>query len=245
MEERTIHFRPPLWLPPILALILGGSYIAGKVIEVREREPTVVSVTGEGKVYAVPDIAELTFGVQTGRQGSALKAMDILRGKMTATIEAVKAQGIPEKDIQTQSLSLYPSYDYNDGVRIDRGFEASQTLHVKVRDLAKVGAVLQAAVSEGANEVGGVSFTVDKPEALEIEARAEAITEAQEKAKELAKQLGRRVGELRGFSEGGGIVPPIPFMAKGMALEAFGGDLPVPAGEQEIMVTVTLEYELE
>jgi uncharacterized protein YggE len=132
---------------------------------------------------------------------------------------------------------------------VDRGFEASQSLAVKVRDLAKIGDALNAAVSKGANQAGGVSFTIDDPDVLRQQAREMAITKAKAKAALLAQQLGRPLGELKGFSEGarGYEVNFMKTMAEGIggAMDASVPAPVVPAGEQEVSVTVTLTYELQ
>lgn len=252
MDEHLLKLRPPMWLPIIVVLLAGGAYVAGKHVEVRGYQPVTISVNGEGKVTAVPDIAQLSFGVQTGPQPTAKAAMEKLQKSMNAAFEAVKALGIEEKDISVQSLWLNPSYDWSNGKQTLRGYEANQSLSVKVRDLDKVSDVLSAATNAGANQAGGVQFTIDDPEMLRAEAREKAITNAQEKAATLAKQLGVELGDLKGFSEGGGgYQPPMPYMAKGMAMESVGmgggGDagVPLPAGEQEVMVNVSMTYEVE
>jgi hypothetical protein len=247
MDEHTVHFRPPPWLPILVALILGGAFVVGKTIETRGYEPVTISVSSEGKVSAVPNIANLTFGVQTGPLPTAKDAMGKLEKNMTAVLAAVKGQGIEEKDIATQSLWLNPVYDWTAGKQVLRGYQASHNLSVKVHDLDKVSDVLTAATNAGANEIGGVSFAIDDPEALRAQAREKAITQAQEKARVLAQDLGMRLGDLKGFSEGGGLVIPVPYMMERAI--GLGGEqppsVPVPAGEQEITVEVTLMYELK
>ena len=249
MQDHRIHLRPPVWLPLIVAVILGGSFIVGKQIEVAEHEDDVViSVTGEGKVSGAPDIALMNFGVQTGRVETANEATEMLAEKMTAIIDALAIYKIAEKDISTASVSLNPAYDWSDGKREDRGFEGQQTLNVKVRDLDVVGDVLTAATRAGANQVGQVSFTIDDPESLRSEARDEAIAQAKEKAKHLAKQLGKSLGEVRGFSESGRPQPMYMRMEMDAVSEASiggGPSMAIPAGEQDVRVTVTVSYELE
>lgn len=246
MEEKIIHLRPPLWLPPLVAIIVMGGYVLGKFVETRT-PPATIAVTGEGKVYAVPDIAELSFGVQTGRQATAQAAMEKLQRDMNAIFEAVKTKGVEEKDIRTESLWLNPAFDWENGKQIPRGFEANQSFRVKIRDLGKIGEVLSAATAAGANQAGGVSFTIDDPEKLRAEAREKAIIQAKEKATALTAQLGVTLSKLKGFNEGFGGLPP-PIYARGMAMDAgmgAGGEaLPVPSGEQEVTVSVTLEYEV-
>jgi uncharacterized protein YggE len=244
-NDHNLYLRPPIWLPLAVATLLGVFYLAGKTIESRDSTPATISVSGEGKVSAVPDIAVLSFGVQTGRVPTAQDATARLQKTMTAILDAVKEKGIEEKDISTESLSLYPAYDWTDGGQIPRGFEASQSLRVKIRDLSKIGEVLSTATTAGANQIGGVTFTVDEPEALRTQAREKAIVQAKEKALKLASELGVTLGKLKGFSEGYGGTPPVMYeRAMGMG---GGGDiapLPVPTGEQELSTTVTLTYEI-
>ncbi len=247
---RTLQIQPPLWMPLVVLLAItigGGFYVYGKKIEVKDIAPTLISVSGEGKSNAAPDIAELSFGIQIQRQPTAKAAMDRLGKGMTAILDAVKKAGVPEKDIRTEGLSLNPAYDWKDGTQVMRGFDASQSLRVKVRDLDIVSDVLAAATNAGANQAGGVSFIVDNPEKSRAEARQEAIDQAQAKAVLLARQLGMTLGKLKNFSEGGGYIPPVMYGRGAMAMESKAMDVaptPLPAGEQEVQVQVTLTYEL-
>ncbi|MBM3230764.1 SIMPL domain-containing protein [Candidatus Peregrinibacteria bacterium] len=249
MEDHRLFLRPPLWLPLIVVLLAGGAYIAGKFIETRNMNMFTISVQGDGKVQAMPDIASLSFGVTTGRQPTAEAAMKMLTQKMTKVIDSVKAVGIEEKDVYTQYLSLNPSYDWQDGRQVDRGFEASQSLTVKVRDLAKITEVLDSAVKSGANQAGSVSFTIDDPELLQAQAREEAIKDAKARAELLAKDLGVKLGELQGFYENTGGYP-MPYMERAVMMDASvgkgGGGMapPIPSGEQEINVSVNLTYRI-
>ena len=129
-----------------------------------------------------------------------------------------------------------------------RGFDASQSLRVKVRNLDTVSDVLAAATNAGANQAGSVSFVVDDPEKARAEARQEAIDQAKAKAQTLAMQLGMHLGKIKNFSEGGGSMPPMMY-GRGamMAMDAKTMEVaptPLPAGEEEINVQVTLTYEL-
>ncbi len=252
MEEtsRDLYLHPPVWAPAVLLLavmIIGSFYVYGKKIEVKDVAPTLISVSGEGKSAATPDIAELSFGIQIQHQSTAKVAMDQLGKGMTAILDAVKKAGVEEKDIRTEGLSLNPAYDWKNGTQVMRGFDASQSLRVKVRDLDKVSDVLAAATNAGANQAGGVQFIVDDPEKARAEARQEAIEQAQAKAVLLAKQLGMKLGKLKNFSEGGGDIPPILHGRGGMMAVEKSADVtptPLPAGEEEVNVQVTLTYEL-
>ncbi len=249
--EQTVTLRPPVWALLAAVAIGGLFYMWGKTIETKDRTPTFIAVSGEGRVFAAPDIADLSFGVQTGRQATAKQALAILKDRMNASLDAVKKAGIPEKDIRTESFWLNPVYDWTNGGQVFRGFEASQSLRVKVRDLDKVSGVLEAATGAGANQAGGVNFTIDEPETKRSEAREKAIAQAKEKAQAIANDLGMSLGAIKGFNEGGYGGYPSPMMARDAY--ATGGaeaanqakDLSLPAGEQEIVVNVSVNYELK
>ena len=248
MEEKALYLKPPVWLPVLVAVVAGGMYVAGKYVETRHMDQFTISVQGQGKVNAVPDIATLNFGVQTGRQTTADGAMKMLSDRMNKVFEVVKAQGVEEKDISTQYLSLNPAYDWNEGQRIDRGFEANQSLVVKVRDLEKISAVLDAAVKAGANQAGSVGFTIDDPEELRAEAREEAIADAKMKAQKLAMDLGVSLGKMQGFWEDFGGYGGGPVMMRAEAMDSAGGGYaptPIPAGEQEVNVNVNITYRIK
>lgn len=247
-DNKTLILRPPVWALLLAVIVAGGFYLTGKIIEQKDFTPMTISVDADGKVSAPPDIAVVSFGVQTGRQSSAQQAIVLLAEKMQGIVESVKKQSIEEKDIATDSLSLQPAFDWKDGQQIPRGFEATQTLHVKVRNLDKIGDLLSAVTTVGANQVGGVDFTIDDPETLRALAREKAIAKAQAKAQKLASELGRKIVRLKGFSEGGGYAPPMGYAKANVMMEGVGGanapSIPVPTGEQEINVSVTLTYEL-
>jgi hypothetical protein len=247
-DEQTLHLRPPVWALIFAVIIGGGFYLGGKWIEAKDHTPTTITVSGEGKIYSAPDIAELTFGVTTGPQRTAKQAMTMIKTSMDKVFKAVKDAGIAEKDISTEQFSLSPQYDWNEGRQTLRGYEARETLRVKVRDLDKVSDVLTVATDAGANQAGDVSFTIDDPEKVRAEARQKAIDQAKAKAVTLAKELSMSLGDIKGFSEGGGYTPPI-YMRSAVKMDAAGGApesaaVPLPAGEQEVNVQVSITYEL-
>lgn len=252
MTENTLNIRPPVWLPILVVVIGGAFYVHGKNIEINSmsRQPVIISVSADAKVSATPDIASLSFGVQTGRQSTAKGAIDMIEKDMSEIIAAVKKAGIDEKDIKTESFWLNPAYDYQEGKQVPRGYEAGQSLRVKVRDLDNVGAVLSAATAAGANQAGGVSFDIDNPDDLMAQARTEAIAKARVKADMLAKSLGMSVVKVTGFNEGGGY--PVPMATRNMSYGVGGGadmmmmekSIELPAGQQEINVTVSVMYEI-
>lgn len=245
MDEHTLNLRPPVWALFAAVAIAGTFFLIGKAMEAEQQDIGTIVVTGDARVFAAPDIAEVTFGVQTGPQRTAKAALDRIDRDMKAIIAAVKKLAIEEKDISTQQFYMNPIYDWTDGRQRLLGYEANQMLSVKVRDLDRVGEILQAATAAGANQAGGITFRIDDPDQLRTEARGEAIKEARERAELLASQLGVALGDLQSFSEGFGAVPPGPIMDRAMGMGGGGEGLAVPEGEQEVSVTVTLTYEID
>lgn len=252
--ETSTHERAAtlLSIGMLVAVIVGGLfYLRGVSVGAsRTADPNLatISVSGEGKVSGKPDIAMLTLGVQTGRQATSKQANDLLAKNMTAVIDAIKKAGVEEKDISTQYVSLNPVYNYTTGAQTITGYEATQSLQVKVRNMDKASDVLAAATSAGANQAGGVQFTMDDPEALRAQARTEAIAKAKTKAEALAQQLGMKLGKIRGFNEdGNGAYPPMPYATRagGAVMDmATNESIPLPSGEQDVIVNVSITYEL-
>lgn len=203
-----------------------------------------ITLTGKGEVTAKPDIARLSLGV-------VIDAKDVVRAqsentsRMNSIIASLKKGGIDEKDMKTMNYSIYPQYDYTDGQQRLIGYQVSQNLEVKIRDLTKVGSVLELAGTLGANQVYGIQFDIDDPDLLEAEARALAIDDAREKADVLAKQLGVKVIRVIGFSEDTGGYP-IPYPAFGeardMALKEAAPQ--VEPGSQEVIKNVSVTFEI-
>ncbi len=248
MDSQTINVRPPVGALLAAGAVAGCFFLGGKYIEKQNLDPITITVSGEGKTTAAPDLAMLSLGVQTGRQTSAGQAMTVLKKNMDAVMAALKKAGVEDKDISTENFYLSPAYDWTTGGQIPKGFEANQSLRVKVRNLDKVSDVLGAATAAGANQAGSISFTIDDPEQVRGEARAKAIEQAKAKAEILAKNLGKSLGKMRGFVEGGAAVPPMMYDRMTMAAGVGGGAeaqaTPLPAGEQDVVVGVSLTYEL-
>ncbi len=217
-----------------------------------------ITVSGEGEVFAVPDTA--TFSVTVQEEAKEVKdAQKIATEKSNDIFDYLKKEGIEEKDIQTTDYSVYPQYDYLQtacregycpgGKQVLRGFQVSQTLTVKVRETEKAGDLLSGVGSLGASSVSGLSFAIDDQDALEAEAREEAITQARDKAEELAKQLGVSLVRIVGFSENG-YYPPTPYAygrggaVMDMAMESKAAP-EIPVGENKITSNVSVTYEIK
>lgn len=203
-----------------------------------------IAISAEGKVTALPDIATISVGVQT--ENKAVSAAQKENStKMNAIIEKVKSFGVASEDIKTSNYSIYPQYDYVNGRQIERGYMVTQNIDVKVRNLDKIGDILAAVGDLGANQVGGVSFTIDEPEDLRQQARLKALEAAKKKAQALADAAGVKLGKVVGFSENEGYVPSPMYYAKDAAMGMGGGGAPsIQSGSQDVIVNVTVLYEI-
>jgi uncharacterized protein len=205
---------------------------------------TTISVNGRGTVERAPDIAMITVGVSVDAE-TAAAAMSQQTTRMNAVFAAVKAAGIADRDMQTSNLSLNPVYDYpnNQQPRL-RGYNASNQITIKVRNLANLGKTLDAVVKSGGNTIQGVSFSIDKPEAYQNEARIEAIKDAQAKAELYAGAVGYRVRRIVTISEMDFFPQPVPMMARMQMQDVSAEATPVAAGEVSLMQNVSVVFEL-
>ncbi|OGN08291.1 MAG: hypothetical protein A2750_00530 [Candidatus Yanofskybacteria bacterium RIFCSPHIGHO2_01_FULL_45_42] len=205
-----------------------------------------VSFEGEGKIVAKPDIAMVSLSIVT--EATTSKAAQDENSKKSKTVtDFLKKQKVDDKDVKTSGYNIYPQYNYpqNSKPQIS-GYQVNQTMDVKIRDLEKVSVILDGVVTAGANQVNNLGFQIDEPEKLKAEARQKAIEDARNKADKLEGQLGIKLGKIVNFSENTGGYPG-PYYMKGMA-EGLGGgsDGPsVPAGENEITVSVSITYQIK
>lgn len=203
-------------------------------------------VTGEGKVTAVPDIAQVNLGITVSR--STVKAAQEEANRVINKItDGLKKLGVAEKDIKTTNYSLHPDYDWTEGKQRVTGYQVTINLEVKIRKFEKINEVIDLTTAEGANLIGGLSFTVDeeKLKDLQVKARQEAVKVAKEKAESLAKAAGIKLGRIVNVQEN--IVSPWeprPFMALEKAAGAPEEKTQVQPGESEIRVSATLSYEI-
>ncbi|MFJ9575921.1 SIMPL domain-containing protein [Streptomyces sp. NPDC101191] len=211
---------------------------------VRQEAADTVTVTGSGSASAVPDLAVLSVGVEVTRK-TAKEAVAAQKTAAQVLLDALHAQGVEDRDIRTESLSLSPVYTPSpQGESKVTGYQAGQTFSVTVRDVDRAGQVV-GAVSDAAGDAGrvhGVTFDVSDPSALRARARAAAHRDARDKASQYAELSGRGVGRLVSLTEGESVRPG-PGTAPGAAADG-GGGVPLAPGEIEERVTVVAVYEL-
>jgi len=202
-------------------------------------QKNMISVSGKGEIFVKPDIAEISLSVR--KEAISIAEVQKQAGEaINKVVVFLKSSGIEEKDIKTTNYSIYPRYDYLKQGQVFRGYVIDQTLNVKIRKIDEAGNILAGAVSAGANQVGGISFTVDNLEAVQRQARETAIKDAKEKAKQLAEDLGVRMGKLINYSEGNnGVIYSM------YDIKSAEPALQIPSGENKVTVNVNLTYEIK
>ncbi len=223
-----------------------GAIAEAQTVPVAVISGTRLDVSATGEVTRVPDIAIISAGVQT-LQPTATAAIDENAARMERVRAALKRAGIEDRDIQTSSINLNPEYQYDQN-RPPKltGYRATNTVNVKFRDLKRTGAILDALVAEGANQINGPNLSIDKPESALDEARTKAIANGRARADLYARALGMRVVRLISVSEGGGynVPPPMPMVAQ-MAERSAGADSKIDPGTQQLQVNISMSFELQ
>jgi uncharacterized protein YggE len=211
-------------------------------------EPTLrtISINGVGMASAPPDMALIQIGAETIHTDAAQAISDNTE-RMTAVMSVLKAMKIEDKDIQTVSYSMWIEqvYDREGQPTGESRYHVVNQVRVRLRDLSKTGEVLQKALEAGANNTGGISFSVADPTALQGEARDRAIADARAKAQQLATGLGAQLGPIRQASEYGGVVAPsAPVEAFGGGFGGGGGPVPVSGGEFSVTVEIQVVFDI-
>ncbi len=255
-DKYSSHFIGVLFSVLLIALIVFVAVsIPTKIKEGRHIDGVNrITVSGTGEVYAKPDLALINFSV-VSESKTVEEATSDNTEKMNAAIDFVKGTGVEEKDLKTISFNVYPRYEYRKveleiypyppGKRVLVGYEVTQTLQVKIRDLEKIGDILDGVTDIGINQVGSLSFTIDKQDEFKEQAREEAIEEAKAKAEILASQLGVDLVKIIDFSESGSVPRYYDYAMessmKGMSSSAAPQ---IETGENKIEVSVSIVYEI-
>ena len=256
LKRTTRDFLPGisclLWLLGLLLLVLIISISVDINNKVNETENTI-SVSATSEVYAKPDLALTTFSVVIEAKTVA-QAISENAEKMNAIIDFVKSQGVQEEDLKTVGFNIYPRYEWQkdiscippcpSGKRALVGYEVRQSLQVKVRDLSKIGDIVEGAVNKGANQVSDLRFTIDNEDNLKAQAREQAIEEAKDKAKELSSQLEVRLVRVIDFNEGSQMPRPYYYSMEEAENVDKGGGVEIETGENKISVTVNITYQI-
>jgi hypothetical protein len=255
METKNLTSNKFITPVVILLFVVGAVYLgaltrnavkAHNYIGVSEEKQYSISFQGSGEVTATPDMAKITLGHSITKDNVA-DAQETNSEKINNVISKLKTDfNIKDKDIKTTNYSIRPRYNYIDGERELQGYEVSQNVEVKIRNLDRVKDILGFAGKTELNQVGSLVFDIEDKEKLKKEAREKAIKEAKEKAGNLADTLDINLGKIVNFSEGFSNEQPQPVYQE-KALVRGGSDASAPeieSGSQEIKVNVNLTYEI-
>ena len=263
---QTENLKRYFWLliDAALVLVVLGGLLGGLPVLKKYKSSLVparvFSVTSEGKTTVSPDIAKVSFSVVSrGQNPETLSETN--NQKMQAVIENIKANGVEAKDIKTTGYNLSPKYEWQEqrivcityhcnqppGKQVLTGYEVTQSVEVKIRDLDDAGTILGGLSDNGATNVSGLNFLVENEDSVQREAREEAITKAKTKAEELAKDLDVSLVRIVSFNEGGNY--PVYYGRAEMKLMSADAGASVaadiPVGENKYTSNVTIVYEIK
>ncbi len=225
----------------VLSILILSVALAGPLASpILADDAARITVTGEATVEATPDMATISLGVTTNG-ATAGEAMNANSVAMQVVTDRLKAAGIQDRDLQTSNLSLNPNwvgYDSGSAPTI-AGYVASNMLAVRVRDLGSLGGVLDAAVTDGANTMNGITFEVSEPRPMLDEARKRAVADAQARAALLVTAAGGKLGRVVSISENSGYGAPMPMFRS----DAASAPVPVASGQIGLTASVSLTFE--
>ncbi len=217
-------------------------------VKVTSAYPTTeFSVTGEGKVEVVPDTATINAGITVSAAKDVATVQKEINEVNNKIISGLKDLSVSKKDIQTSEYNIYPNYNYENGQKID-GYMGNATVSIKTHRLDQVQSILSKLTEAGANQIQGVSFSVDDMTKVRVKARNRAIEDAKKQAQQLASDAGIKLGKITNIIESPGPEEYPPYMTKSYAgggdvAEIAAPDATIEPGSQTISTTVTLFFE--
>lgn len=240
MKERTLGVVLVIGL--IVALTLSGGGVSTR-LHAGDSELKLISVTGEASMQVKPDMATISFGVETNAP-TAGEAQQTNSGVMDAVIRALLGMGIAREDIQTSNFSLYPVYEWRGEKPSEKqvlvGYRCNNTVVAKIRDIARIGEAIDKAATAGATNIGGVSFGLQNPEPLKNELLAQAVTNAKSKAEIMARAAGVTITGVYRIYDGWATVDEGYGGAPLKGIE--GISTPIEAGTVTVRATVRIDF---
>jgi uncharacterized protein YggE len=231
----------------IAALLVGVLAFSTRPVGAQDTpdQTKTISVTGSGEVFGKPDVAYITLGVDEN-DADAGKAIDSANTTLTAIVKAVGDAGVKDEDIQTTSYNIYPEdkTDPQTGQPTgERTFHVTLAVTVTIRDISKVGAVIQAGLGAGANTINSLSFGIADTKSLEADARKAAVADAKDRATQLAEAAGVTLGTPINISESIGVVP-VPMFNRANDMIAASAAPQINAGQLSVSITVNITYSI-
>jgi uncharacterized protein YggE len=228
-----------LLLVGVLVVQLTGVRLARAASNTTQESARTITVLGQGSISAQPDVAYVNLGTRFVAS-TVTEATQESTDAMTAVIAKLQDLGVADEDIQTANYTIVPQQNYQDGTPGEiTGYQVSNSVRVTLRELDKIGTILDQATQVGANNVFGVTFAVQQPAALQSQAYDKAVAAARTRADELAKAGGVQLGELLSINQNS-VSGPSPVIEA--AVGRGGGGTPIPTGNIDVQVQVQMEY---
>lgn len=222
---------------------VAAAPVAAQIQDAVSIEGTRLEIMATGESTQVPDLVIINAGVVT-EAPTAQAALAQNASQMRSVLAALRQAGIAERDIQTASINLNPRYDYgNDRAPQLVGYNASNQLTIRFREIEQSGPIIDALVAQGVNQINGPSLQIEDPDDALDAARRDALTQARERADIYASALGMQVTRIVAVSESGNSRPPMPMAMRAQA-ESDASTQIVP-GEQSLNVTLSVVFELQ
>jgi hypothetical protein len=237
------HASFPYLLALLLSVALAAPAATPQAAAHDQPEKRTISLAASGVVKTAPDVVEISAGV-TSEAPSARAALDKNTQAMSKVVEMLKGEGIEAKDIQTANFSIGPVYEQKEDGKppVVTGYRVTNQVRITLRDIGKLGAILDKVVSLGANQIDSIEFGLAKPEALKDEARKLAVKNVTDNAKLYAEAAGVSLGQILSITEEESIYQP-QFSQAGARMEAAKA-VPIEAGTAAVEVRVRVSWEI-
>jgi uncharacterized protein YggE len=241
-----VTMRSKFLIPTVLLIAAALLSACSGTIQFGQAQPRTINVTGNAQVILAPDIAYISIGVHSEAK-SATEAVASNNSQTQAVTDAIKGQGVDAKDIQTTNFSVYQQEKYSpSGEDLGSFFMTDNTVYVTMHDLTKIGGILDASISAGANNIYGITFDVQDKETALASGRDQAMADAKAQAEELAKAAGATLGSVQSVSYYSSSPTPIYYDSKAAAPAAVGGgSVPISSGQLTLTVSVTVTYAIK
>ncbi len=238
--------RTKLLIPTLILIAATLLSACSGTVQFGQAQPRTINVTGNAQVILSPDIAYISIGVHT-EAATAKDAVASSNTQTQAVIDAIKSQGVDSKDIQTTNFSVYQQTKTGpNGENQGTFFSTDNTVYVTMRDLTKIGNILDASIASGANSIYGITFDVQKKDAATQAGRDQAMSDAQAQAEQLAKAAGATLGAVQSITYYGNTPTPIYYDTKAApAGIGGGGSVPISSGQMTLTVSVNVTYALK
>jgi uncharacterized protein YggE len=237
--------RTKIFIPTILLIAAAVLSACSGTFQFGQSQPRTINVTGNAQVILAPDIAYISIGVHSEAK-AAKEAVASNNSQTQAVIDAIKGQGVDAKDIQTTNFSVYQQEKFAPtGEDLGSFFMTDNTVYVTMRNIAKIGDILDASISAGANSIYGINFDVQDKESALATGRDQAMEDAKSQAEQLAKASGAKLGDVQSISYYSSSPSPIYYDTKAAGVGGGGGSVPVSPGQLTLTVSVSVTYAIK